>query len=158
VVTRIFAEAQARGREARMRGLRDLDAAALTLRRGWGLLLEQDESGDPRGAVFAALPRAAIEAAMARVDALVRPPDDPCFDELLAQHRRVRRFLPDLARAARLGATPAARPLLVAAPARGGPRREAAQAAARRVRAPGLAGARGPRRRGGPEGLDAVPG
>lgn len=114
VVTRVFADAQARGRDARMRGLRDLDAAALTLRQGWGLLLEQGEEGDPRGAVFAALPRAEIEAAMARVDALVRPPDAPYFDELIAQHKRIRRFLPDLARVAHLGATPGARPVLAA--------------------------------------------
>ena len=114
VVTRVFADAQARGRDARMRGLRDLDAAALTLRQGWSLLLEQGEEGDPRGAVFAALPRAEIEAAMARVDALVRPPDAPYFDELIAQHKRIRRFLPDLARVAHLGATPAARPVLAA--------------------------------------------
>jgi len=113
VVTHIFADAQTIGREARMRGLRDLDAAALTLRQGWGLLLEQGE-GDPRGAVFAAVPREVIEAAMARVDALIRPADDPYFDELLAQHRRVRRFLPGLARAVHLGATPAARALLTA--------------------------------------------
>jgi len=113
VVTRIFVDAQNVGREARMRGLRDLDVAALTLRQGWGLLLEQGE-GDPRQAVFATVPRETIEAAMARVDALARPAGDPYFDELLAQHRRVRRFLPGLVRAAHLGATPAAKPLLAA--------------------------------------------
>ena len=64
--------------------------------------------------VFAAVLRDVIEAAMCRVDALARPPDDPYFDELLAQHRRVRRFLPGLVRAAHLGATPAAKPLLAA--------------------------------------------
>ncbi len=73
VVTRIFVDAQNVGREARLRGLRDLDAAALTLRRGWALLLEQD-SADPPDAVFAAVPRNVIEAAMARVDAVARPP------------------------------------------------------------------------------------
>jgi len=35
VVTHIFIDAQKAGREAGMRGLRDLDAAALTLRQGW---------------------------------------------------------------------------------------------------------------------------
>ena len=113
VVTQIFTDARKAGREARMRGLRDLDAAALTLSQGWGLLLEQGE-GDPRAAAFAAVPREVIEAAMARVDALARPPDDPYFDELLAQHSRVRRFLPGLARVAQLGAAPAAKPLLAA--------------------------------------------
>ncbi len=86
VVTRIFVDAQNVGREARMRGLRDLDAAALTLRQGWCLLLEHGD-GDPREAVFATVARDVIEAAMARADALARPPDDPYFDELLAQLR-----------------------------------------------------------------------
>ena len=94
-------------------GLRGLDAAALTLRQGWAVLLEQGE-GDPRAAAFAAVPREVIEAAMVRVSALARPPDDPYFDELLAQHSRVRRFLPGLARVAQLGAAPAAKPLLAA--------------------------------------------
>jgi hypothetical protein len=74
VVTGIFTDAQKAGRDAHMRGLRDLDAAALTLRQGWSLLLDQGE-GDPRAAVFATLAREVIEAAMARVDALARPPD-----------------------------------------------------------------------------------
>ena len=64
VVTRILTDAQQAGRDARMRGLRDLDAAARTLRQGWAVLLEQGE-GDPRAAVFAAVPREVIEAAMA---------------------------------------------------------------------------------------------
>ena len=107
VVTHIFTDAQQAGRDARMRGLRDLDAAALTLSQGWGLLLEQGE-GDPRGAVFAAAPRKVIEAAMAQVDAPVRP---WTTDELLAQHGRVRRFLPGPVRAANFGATPIAKSL-----------------------------------------------
>ena len=48
------------------------------------------------------------------LSALARPPDDPYFDELVAQHSRVRRFLPGLARVAQLGAAPAAKPLLAA--------------------------------------------
>ena len=96
-----------------MRGLRDLDAPALTLREGFGVLLTRGD-GDPCDAVFTAVPRLAIEAAIARVDALVRAPDDPYFDELLDQHRRIRGFLPGLVRAARLGATPAGRSLLTA--------------------------------------------
>lgn len=115
VITRVFADAQAAGREARLRGLRDLDAAALTLRRACAVLVDDGAADDAvRRSTFERVPREAIEAAMARVDALARPPDEPYFDELLAQHRRIRRFLPDLVHAVHLGAAPAARPLLAA--------------------------------------------
>jgi hypothetical protein len=90
VVTRVFADAQARGREARIRGLRDLDAAALILRQGWGLLLEQGEDGDPRGAVFAAMPRAEIEAAMARVEALLQGGCGVCSSPCSLDSQRAR--------------------------------------------------------------------
>ena len=159
VVTRIFADAQAKGREARMRNLRDLDAAALTLRNGWGLLLGQGAGAD-RGGVFAALPREEIEAAMARVAALVRPPEDPYFDELLSQYGRIRQIAarPD-ARGApgrRPGGPACARRR--AAPARGGtPEGQAAQAA-HRVRAAGLAQPCRPRRTRRSGSLDFVPG
>ena len=55
VVTRIFTDAQRAGREARMQGLRDLDIAALTLRQGWSLLLEQGEV-DPRARRYSPVP------------------------------------------------------------------------------------------------------
>ncbi|MBF0333487.1 MAG: Tn3 family transposase, partial [Alphaproteobacteria bacterium] len=65
-------------------------------------------------AVFEAVPQAALEAAVAQVDSLTRPPDDPYFDELLAQHRRIGRFLPHLVRVLGLGAVPAGQPVLKA--------------------------------------------
>ena len=76
VVTRIFTDAFNIGREARKCGLRDLDAAALTLREGFSVLLAHGDDY-PRDSVFATVPRMAVEAAITRVDALVRPVDDP---------------------------------------------------------------------------------
>jgi TnpA family transposase len=115
VATRIFADAIRIGREARLRSLRDLDAAALTLRQACGVLLAAEADVlDLRIAVFDAVPREAIEAALARVDSLVRPPDDPYFQELLSQLRRIRRFLPELVRVVEFGAMPAGRPVLKA--------------------------------------------
>jgi hypothetical protein len=64
--------------------------------------------------VFAVVPQAALAAAVAQVDSLTRPLDDPYFDELMAQHRRIRRFLPYFARGIGLGAMPAGRPVLEA--------------------------------------------
>lgn len=113
LVTRIFADAIRKGREARLRNLRDLDAAALTLKTVCALFLDGSiDAADLREAAFAVVPQAALEAAMAQVDSLTRPPDDPYFDELLTQHRRIRRFLPQLVRVVSFGAMPAAKPLL----------------------------------------------
>lgn len=115
LVTRMFVDAVRKGREARLRGLGDLDAAALTLSRVCTLVLDGAVGdADLRAAVFTAVPQAALEAAVAQVDSLTRPPDDPYFDELLAQHRSIRRFLPHFVRVVGLGAMPAGRPVLKA--------------------------------------------
>jgi hypothetical protein len=115
IVTKMFASAIQKGREARLRGLRDLDAAALTLSAVCSLVLD-GEIGDEdlRKAAFTAVPKAALEAAVAQVDSLARPPDDPYFEELLDQHRQIRRFLPHLARVVGLGAMPGGQPVLKA--------------------------------------------
>jgi hypothetical protein len=115
LVTRMFVDAVRKGREARLRGLRDLDAAALTLSKVCALVLDGAVTdADLRAAVFATVPQAALETAMAQVDSLTRPPDDPYFDELLAQHRRIRRFLPHFVRVVGLGAMPTGQPVLKA--------------------------------------------
>jgi hypothetical protein len=115
LITRIFADAIRKGRESRLRNLRDLDAAALTLSKVCALVLDGTiKVADLREAVFFTVPQAALEAAVAQVDSLTRPPDDPYFDELLAQHRRIRRFLPQLVRTVEFGAMPAGQSLLKA--------------------------------------------
>ena len=115
LITRMFTEAIRKGREARLRSLRDLDAAALILSKVSALVLDDAvEAADLREAVFDAVPQAVLEAAVAQIDSLTRPPDDPYFDELLAQHRRIRRFLPHLVRIVGFGAMPAGQPVLKA--------------------------------------------
>ena len=115
LVTRMFVDAIRKGREARLRSLVDLDAAALTLSKVCAVVLDGAvNDGGLRTAIFAAVPQAALEAAVGQVDSLTRTPDDPYFDELLAQHRRIRRFLPHFARIVALGAMPAGRPVLKA--------------------------------------------
>ncbi|CAK0772111.1 transposase [uncultured Gammaproteobacteria bacterium] len=115
LVTRMFVDAIRKGREARLRSLRDLDAAALTLSKVCALVLDGAVTdGGLRAAVFTVVPKAALEAAVSQVDSLTRPPDDPYFDELLAQYRRIRRFLPHFVRVVGLGAVPAGQPVLKA--------------------------------------------
>ena len=115
IITKMFSNAIRAGREARLRGLRDLDAAALTLSKVCALVLNGDiGDADLRETVFANVPQAALEAAVAQVDSLVRPPDDPYFDELLEQYRQIRRFLPHFVRTVGLGAMPGGQPVLKA--------------------------------------------
>ena len=115
IVTKIWADAVQKGRAARLRGLGDLDAAALTLNAACSVVVDKEISdADLRKAIFAAVPAALLEAAMAQVDTLARPPEDPCFEELLDQHQRIRRFLPHLARSVGFGAMPGGQPVLKA--------------------------------------------
>lgn len=112
VVTKLFTDAAAVGKRARLRTIRDLDAAALRLRRAGGVLMDDTiEDGAVRQAAFAIVPRAAMAEALQQIDAIVRPPGDLYFIELRAQNGKLR-FMPGLLRSVFLGATPAGRPVL----------------------------------------------
>ncbi len=115
LVTELWAVATRKGREARLRGLRDLDTAALLLSHVGALVLDGTlADADLRTEVFTAVPREALQAAVVQVNRLTRPPGDPYFDELLAQYRRVRRFFPPFIRRTGLGAMPAGQSVLKA--------------------------------------------
>jgi hypothetical protein len=114
VVTKVFADAAAVGKRARLRTIRDLDAAALKLRQA-GAVLMDDTVADAavREAAFAAVPREAFAAALDQIDLLIRPAGDLYFTELRAQHRKLR-FVPGLLRALSFGAAPAGQSVLEA--------------------------------------------
>ena len=115
VVTALFTDAAKVGKKARLRTLRDLDAAALQLRQAGGVLMDDAvEDGAVRGAAFAIVPRAMLAAALEQIDAIVRPPGDLYFLELRAQPGKLR-FLPAMLRSVSLGATPTGQPTLDAA-------------------------------------------
>ena len=112
VSTTMFARAQAVSREARMRSLRDLDAAALKLRDASAVLLDEATvDADVRAAVFAVVDRIALAAAIERIGALAQPVDDIYFVEL-REHQRKIRYLPALLAGLELDAAPAGKPLL----------------------------------------------
>jgi len=77
VVSTLFTDAAKVGKKARLRTIRDLDAAALQLRRVGGVLMD-DAVGDGavREAAFALVPRTILAAALEQIDVIVRPPDD----------------------------------------------------------------------------------
>ncbi len=112
VVTTLFAEAAKVGKRTRLRTIRDLDAAALQLRRAGSVLMDDTvKDRAVREAAFAVVPRAAFAAALEQIDAIVRPPGDLYFTELRAQQGKLR-FLPALLRSVYLDATLAGRPIL----------------------------------------------
>jgi len=112
VVTALFNDAAKVGKKARLRTIRDLDAAALQLRRAGGVLMDEAVKDDAvRKAAFAIVPRATLAAALEQIDAIVRPPGDLYFTELRAQTGKLR-FLPAMLRSVALGATPAGQPAL----------------------------------------------
>ena len=95
VVTALFTDAAKVGKKARLRTLRDLDAAALQLRQAGGVLMDDAvEDGSVRGAAFAIVPRAMLAAALEQIDAIVRPPGDLYFIELRAQTGKLRFLRP----------------------------------------------------------------
>ena len=112
VVTTLFTDAAKVGKKARLRTIRDLDAAALQLRRAGGVLMDDAvDDGAVRQAAFAIVPRTTLAAALAQIDAIVRPPGDLYFTELRAQTGKLR-FLPAMLRSVAFGATPAGKPIL----------------------------------------------
>src|SRR3984893_7926493 len=115
VITEIFSDAKNAGEKARLRRIKDLDAAAIQLSQVYYLPLDQNvPDAALREAVFAAVAQENLEAAVGQVERLVRPPEDIYYQELCDSFRRVRTFLPGLLRTLRFGATPAGQPVLEA--------------------------------------------
>ena len=108
LITEIFSEAEKASTKARLRTIKDLDAAALQLSQICRMILDDKVSdADLRSSIFGATTREDLQAAVGQVDSLVRPPEDVYYRELEASHHRVRRFLPVLLETVQFGSTPA---------------------------------------------------
>jgi len=114
----VFADLQrsatSRGQRRRAGELRDYDRAVAVVHARLKVLLD---ALDNHNAVAAALDelrrdRATITASMETVTALMRPPDDPFHDRLIAAYPQIRRFLPQLIEAVSFEGTGPAQPVL----------------------------------------------
>jgi hypothetical protein len=115
LITEIFSEAERASNRARLRTIKDLDAAAVQLTQVCRLVLDSTvPDAELRSAIFKALKSDDLTAAVNQVDALVRPPEDVYFRELEESYRRVRRFLPSLLHTVHFGSTPAGQGVLEA--------------------------------------------
>jgi len=116
VLDEILRGAVREGKEERLRMARAFDAAALVLRDVARVVRDpRYRDGEVRALVAAAHGEAEVDAAIAAVDALARPPDDHYQREILAQHPTVRRFLPALLRTIHFKGTVGAGPPLLTA-------------------------------------------
>ena len=113
LITEIFADAARASDKARLRSLKDLDAAAIQLSQVCRLVLSGDVPDvELRTTIFQMLSPDGLTAAVSQVDALVRPPEDVYYRELAAAYQKVRKFLPSLLRVIEFDATPAGAPVL----------------------------------------------
>jgi hypothetical protein len=115
LISEIFADAERASSRARLRTIKDLDAAAIQLTQVCRVVLDSTiADADLRSAIFNMLERDGLTAAVNQVDALIRPPDDVYYRELEENYRKVRRFLPALLSTVRFGSTPAGESVLEA--------------------------------------------
>jgi len=106
LVGALFGRVERQGDLARLRTLRDLDAAALRLRDACAVLLDaRHRDGEVRDAVFAQVAPEDLAEAVVRIDALTRPPEDRYYADLLGRYSLIRQFLPTLLRTVTFGST-----------------------------------------------------
>ena len=107
-ISELLKEAKRSGEKSRLRSLRDLDAAALDLRKACEVLLDTSlNETEVRETVFERISAVRLQQAANRVAELARPDDDRYQQEMIEQYRRIQRFLPKLLRNVRFEGTPA---------------------------------------------------
>lgn len=106
--------ATSRGQRRRSAELRDYDRAVGELRAAMRSVLDALDNETAITTVLSALrdDRDAIARALETVTALMRPPDDPFHERLVAAYPQIRRFLPLLIDAVAMESTAPARPVL----------------------------------------------
>ena len=97
LVKDILAQSERKGKNQRLRTLKDLDTAALQLATACQVIVNPD-CDDPqvRQQIWQRLTPEQLRSAIQKVEELARPPEDNYYQELLQQWRAVRRFLPKL--------------------------------------------------------------
>jgi hypothetical protein len=113
LIADIAASAKHLGQKNRLRTLRDLDRAAISLVEVCSMLLDDDWSDhDVRTAIFATVPKERVAQAIGAINELARPPEDNHHQEMLTRYQTVRRFLPRVLQSVSFKAAPAGQPVL----------------------------------------------
>lgn len=115
LITDIAKQAKSLGEKKRLRTLKDLDQAAIALRKACTIILDDTYKDENlREAIFASIARSSIENAISTVDEIARPQDGRFYQELVERYRRVRMFLPSLLKTVSFQATTSGKPALKA--------------------------------------------
>jgi len=119
LVSDLVRKSKGTDRKERFRTLKDLDAAALTLKEACELLLDPEFTderslGEVRVLLFARMSKEELSHAVGRVAQIARYPDEEHQRELLKRWQTARAFLPDLLATIDFRGTEAAAPVLEA--------------------------------------------
>lgn len=108
LISDLFKAAESDHRQARLRTLHDLDAAAMLLRELGRLVITEGELPLDawREALFERIARADLETAIEEVDRLAKPRDARPYEELRARWRRARRLFTHIINRIEIDATP----------------------------------------------------
>ncbi len=113
LLAKLLNKARKEGQQERLRTLRQLDQAALTLARACEVLLEDGcDEIDLRSAVFAQVSQDDLASALETVGTLSRLPGDEYYDQLLGRYRTIRGFLPMFLEVLDFHGVDAARPIM----------------------------------------------
>ena len=111
----IFSSAEQADRKNRLRTIKDLDKAALTLAKACGVLLDPNQPDETvRSKIEAIVDRSTLIQAFDDVNRLTRPPNDVFYIELQKKETLVRRFLPKLLNTINFDSNPTGKNLLEA--------------------------------------------
>ncbi|MFH0928111.1 MAG: Tn3 family transposase [bacterium] len=111
----LFEKAKQADKRARLRTLKDLDKASMTLATACKVILDPTLPDDTlRTHVFSRASREDLAKAVENVGALVRPPDDVYYNELSERYRSVRRYLPAVLQHLKFDSNPAGKAVVEA--------------------------------------------
>jgi TnpA family transposase len=115
LIKNLLSKSARQGKQERLRTLKDLDAAALTLSTACHVLLNLDcEPGTLRDTIFSKVSPDQLAEAVEQVETIARAPDDQFYPEVLSRWRTVRLFLAPLLEVIDFQATQAGQPILTA--------------------------------------------
>lgn len=115
LLNEIFEKAFKAGQKARLRSIRDLDSAAMTLADACKMLMNTSLSDtEVRSAIFSKFPPENLTKTIENAYALIRPPDDVFYSELETSFSRIRLFLPMFLKHIHFSASPAGKPIVEA--------------------------------------------